>query len=183
MVADLRGELTSHLTVARKIGPGAVQGRFHAQPGNFTWLRPDPTRPHRRPPTDVPFDFTDVQSERTSLPATAFKEAGFLFLLQHTIPTLGPLSHALTEDQAGTALHTQDDHSWMQYHPEDAGEATVTWGGRQELWPLVRDTWRRWTGWGQPPPQRFGYTSRDDGRTTLWLDHPTATVLTHQTPP
>jgi len=183
IVADLRGELVSHLTVARKIGPGAVQGRFHPQPGHFMWLRPDPASPHRRPATDVPFDFTDLHSEQTSLAATAFDQPGFLFLLQHTIPTLAPLSHALTGDRAGTALHTQDDHSWMEYHPNDGGEATVTWGGPQQLWPLVRDTWRRWTGWNRPPPQRFGYTSHEDGRTDLWLDHATAVVLAHETAP
>ncbi|MDM4723170.1 methyltransferase domain-containing protein [Micromonospora sp. WMMA1363] len=170
IVADIRGELASALIDADKTGPHQVRGRFHDTPGHFMWLRARAAHPLRNgtDPTTV-FDFTDPEHATTDIPAAAFTDRSFRFLLQTALPDLGPISGHLPNGDDGVFLHTED-CSWIQYRP-GRDTATVTYGGPRPLWPTVNDTWHRWHRWHRPTIDRYGITAHDDGRHHIWLDH------------
>lgn len=165
IVADVRGELASALVAARKIDSHTVQGRFLPTPGHFMWLRPRPDDPLRVPATQAPFDFTDPNTATSDIPLGAFDEPGFRVLLQTIIPNLGPLGGALHDGAPGRWLFTEDDHSWVEIHPD----STVQYGGPRPLWDTVAQAWQHWNAHARPGPERCGLTVQP-GRQYMWLD-------------
>lgn len=177
IVADIRGELASALIVADKTSSHQVHGRFHDTPGHFMWLRARAAHPLRNgtDPATV-FDFTDPEHATTTIPIDVFTDRSFRFLLQTTLPDLGPISGHLPDGGDGVFLHAED-CSWIQYRP-GRDTAAVTYGGARALWPTVDDTWHRWHRWHRPSIDRYGITAHDDGRHHIWLDHDHTTVAT-----
>jgi protein-L-isoaspartate O-methyltransferase len=96
IVADLRGELASSLLVARDHGDGAVHGRFLTESGHFMWLRAhadNPLRDGGRLTTHI--DYEDARTTTTQIDPAILDQPGFRFLLQFTIPGIGPIWTAI----------------------------------------------------------------------------------------
>ncbi len=167
LVADVRGELSSSLVVARKDTPHSVTGRFSGSPGHFMRLRAEAGNPLRdggRFGSAV--DFTDPRSATASMPLDAFDDEDFRFVLQLALPSLGPVGHTIRDGRDGVFLLAGDDASWV----EIAKDSTVRYGGPSALWPEAVRAWRWWDGAGSPVRSRFGLTAHD-GRQQVWLDH------------
>ncbi|MCP2326954.1 protein-L-isoaspartate O-methyltransferase [Hamadaea flava] len=181
IVTDIRGELASALLVADKNTDTSVRGRFRDTPGHFMWLRARADNPLRL--GDAPsatFDFTNPQRDSSEIPADAFDERDFLFLLQLAMPSLGPVGKQLPDGRPGVFLHSEDDYSWVQFEAKHGDERTgVAFGGPRALWPQIAELWQRWYEWKLPGVRRFGMTAYTDGRCHIWLDHEYAIVLTH----
>jgi protein-L-isoaspartate O-methyltransferase len=182
IVADVRGELASALLVADKTTATSVRGRFRDIPGHFMWLRARADNPLRGGVTSAEaFDFTDPQHATTDdIPADAFDDRDFRFLLQLAVPGLGPIGKQAPDGSPAVFLHTDDDRFWMTYRPTGECTGEVDYGGPRPLWPEIADLWDRWHLWNLPSVKRFGMTCYDDGRSHLWLDHEHAIVLSHK---
>jgi protein-L-isoaspartate O-methyltransferase len=172
IVADVRGELGSSLVVARKSTPHSVTGRFLTSSGHFMWMRAKADNPLRNGGGfGAVYDFTDPETDTTSIPRAAFDDEDFRFILQLTVPRLGPIGHAIRDGREGIFLVTDDDMSWVEISPDTGSRSTVRYGGPRPLWPDIADTWHRWNDFGRPERSRFGLTAYDDGRQQAWLDH------------
>jgi protein-L-isoaspartate O-methyltransferase len=172
ILADVRGELCSSLVVARKNNPHSVTGRFLTSPGHFMWLRTRADNPLRNGGGfEAIYDFTDPETDTTSIPLAAFDDEDFRFILQLAVPRLGPVGHTIRDGHEGIFLTTDDDRSWVEISPDDGKGSAVLYGGPRLLWPEIADTWHRWNDFGRPERSRFGLTAHDDGRQHAWLDH------------
>lgn len=172
IVADVRGELGSSLVVAGKNTSRSVTGRFLASSGHFMWLRAKADNPLRNGGGfEAMYDFTDPETDTTSIPLAAFDDEDFRFILQLLVPRLGPVGHTIRDGRKGIFLVTDDDMSWVEISPDTGNRSTVRYGGPRLLWPDIADTWHRWNDFGRPERSRFGLTAHDDGRQHAWLDH------------
>lgn len=171
IVADVRGELSSSLVVARKNAPNSATGRFLAVPGHFMWLRAEAGNPLRHGGGfGGTFDFTDPETDTTRIPLAAFDDEDFRFVMQLAVPRLGPVGHTIRDGREGIFLVTDDDAAWVEIGPDRGSGSTVEYGGRRLLWPDIVAAWRRWNELGCPGRSRFGFTAHDDGRFDVWLD-------------
>jgi len=172
IVADVRGELSSSLVVARKSTPHSVTGRFLASSGHFMWMRAKADNPLRNGGGfGAVIDFTDAETDTTSIPLAAFDDEDFRFILQLAVPRLGPVGYTIRDGREGIFLVTDDDRSWVEISPDTGNESTVCYGGPRPLWPDMADRWGWWNALGRPERSRFGLTAHDDGRHHTWLDH------------
>ncbi len=178
IVADVRGELASNLVVARAVGRDVVQGRFLPRPGHFMWLRSDVCNP-LRDGGEIPttYDFTDPQTDTSDIPVDVFENPDFRFILQLAVPRLGPIGRTVRHGHTGVFLTGDSDPTWIEITRGTNG-TEVRYGGPRLLWPAILDTWRRWSDWGQPAWERFGFTARSDGVFHVWLDRADHIVLT-----
>jgi len=168
IVADLRGDLTSSLLVARDNGDGTVSGRFLAEPGHFMWLRAhvdNPLRDGGRFATHI--DYDDVHTTTTSLNPTILDEPSFRFFLQFIAPDMGRI---WTSNRNGKTLVRISDGrgAWADVDPVSG---TVIQGGPTDLFKHIEHAANLWEKHGRPDPTRLGITAGPTGR-TLWLDSP-----------
>lgn len=178
LVADLRGNLSSSLVVARKTSPDTVRGRFLAEPGHFMWLRPRVDHPGRHGADNgAVFDFTDPSADTTEVPLDGFSDPDFRFWLQFAVPGLGPIGNVIRDGQAGIFLLGDTDASWVEISPAVNGRAAVACGGPRSLWPDISDAWFEWIDFGRPQRRCFGLTAHSDGTQELWLDHDKQVIL------
>lgn len=178
IVADLRGNLASHLVRLRKTD-GNTDGRFLAESGHFMWLRRDPDNPLRAGgsyPTVRHLDADQTRTTRTD-PAV-LDNPDVRFLIQLRIPDASLPSRTTYRDQDGILLTAEDDESWA-FVSGDArnGARTVVQGGPRRLWDDVEAAEHLWTSLGRPTPDRFGLTVTSDGRQRFWLDRPAVPVF------
>lgn len=66
---------------------------------------------------------------------------------------------------------TQPNGSWVCHVTNADGKRTVRQGGPVRLWDGIETAHLEWQQLGQPARERFGLTVQD-GRHTVWLDHP-----------
>lgn len=135
------------------------------------WMRAKADNPFRNGGGfGAEYDFTDPTTDTTRIPLAAFDDEDFRFILQLTVPGLGPVGHTIRDNGEGIFLVTEDDSSWVEISPDTGNGSTVLYGGPRLLWPDIADTWHRWTDFGRPERSRFGLTAHDDGRQQTWLD-------------
>jgi len=182
IVAGIRGELACALLAADKTTSNCVRGRFIDIPcDDLMWLRTHADHPLRNGSAAVAeFDLSRSDKATTDdLPADAFDDRDFRFLLQFAVPGLGPIATKAPDGRAGIFLHDQHG-SWLLYQPTGDCAGEIEYGGPQPLWPPIADLWRRWHHLNLPGINRLGMTCFDDGRWHLWFDHEYATVLYHR---
>jgi methyltransferase of ATP-grasp peptide maturase system len=173
IVADVRGNLVSHLVRLRKTDDGGTHGRFLAEPGHFMWMRRDAGNPLRAGgsyPTVRHLDADETRTTRTD-PAV-LDNPDVRFLIQLRIPDANIPSSTVYHDRAGVLLTAEDDESWAFVSDDTPHDSrTVVQGGPRRLWDDVEAAEHLWTGLGKPTPDRFGLTVTDQ-RHQVWLDTP-----------
>lgn len=135
IVADLRGELASSLLVARDHGDGAVHGRFLTESGHFMWLRAhadNPLRDGGRLTTHI--DYEDARTTTTQIDPAILDQPGFRFLLQFTIPGIGPIWTAIRHGRTLIRLRG-DGGAWAELDP---ATGTLIQGGPTDLFDHIQ---------------------------------------------
>ncbi|WP_045741108.1 methyltransferase domain-containing protein [Actinoplanes rectilineatus] len=164
IVADVRGGISSSLVVARKTTGHAVTGRFTAEAGHFMWMRS-----HAMRDGGGTFDFDGPHTGTTGIPLADFGRDDFRFVLQLAIPDLAAIGGTVRDGRDGVFL-VAGDRSWAEVGLPAGGRSAVAFGGPRAWWPDVADAWEWWNARGRPGIARFGFTARDDGRHTFWVD-------------
>lgn len=171
IVADLRGDLVSTLTVLDKVDPDTVQGRFLTTPGHFMWMRAAAANPLRDPAgTPSTIDRDGASHSVTDFDIRELALDDLRFLIQH----LHGVDQIWTGHRAGvelTHLHSPDG-SWAELSAGSDSRFQVTEGGPRRLWNCTEQTAIRWHELGRPGPERFGLTASRGGAQRLWLDEP-----------
>jgi len=167
IVADLRAATSSSLVTLRRTAQGIAEGRFHATPGYFMWLRPrigDPRRDEQE--SNFVFDQTASRHSTTWLDPALLADPGLGFMVAACVPDL--VQSVTFTDPPACGLRTRDG-SWARI---DADSKGVVQAGQRAVWNEVETAARRWEQLGRPDPARFGLTvSIEDGQ-QIWLDDP-----------
>ncbi|MEV6967151.1 methyltransferase domain-containing protein [Hamadaea sp. NPDC051192] len=182
VVAEIRGPLASAVLVADKTTPSAVRGRFRDLSPHYPPAAPMPAVQPQLQPASW---FQPAQARYAStveVPADAFDDRDFRFLLQLSIPGLSPIADQAPDGTPGVFLHAADG-SWLLYKPTGPCGGEIADGGPQPLWEIIDNLWQRWHAWHLPGIARLGMTCHDDGRSYLWLDQESTTVTTLPPPP
>jgi protein-L-isoaspartate O-methyltransferase len=147
IVADLRGELASSLLVARDHGDGAVHGRFLTESGHFMWLRAhadNPLRDGGRLTTHI--DYEDARTTTTQIDPAILDQPGFRFLLQFTIPGIGPIWTAIRHGRTLIRLRG-DGGAWAELDP---ATGTLIQGGPTDLFDHIQHAAHQWDHLNHP---------------------------------
>lgn len=172
IVTDLRGEISSNLTVFHKINPMTVEGRVLTTPGNFMWLRPRVDNPLRHGEgfaTTV--DRNDATQRVTRLDPSVLDRPDLRFLLQLREPTIQAVWRVIRDSTELLCVHARDG-AWAEVDTTvQHGHRTVTQGGPRRIWDQVEQSAALWFQLGQPRTDRFGLTVTTDQQ-RLWLDTP-----------
>ncbi|MGH3888845.1 MAG: methyltransferase domain-containing protein [Pseudonocardiaceae bacterium] len=165
IVADLRAATSSTLITLHRTAEGIAEGRFHATPGYFMWLRPrvgDPLRNAQE--SNFVFDQTGSRQSTTWLDPTGLADPGLGFMIAAYVPDV--VQSVTFTDPPAYGLRTGDG-SWARV---DADSRSVVQTGERSVWNEVETATRRWEQLGRPDPARFRLTvSAEDGQ-HIWLD-------------
>lgn len=172
LVTDLRGEISSNLTVFRKINPTTVEGRVLTIPGHFMWLRPrvgNPLRDGDGFATTV--DRDDATQRLTQLDPGALDHPDLRFLLQLREPTIAAVWRVIRNGTELLCVHARDG-AWAETDvTAQHGHHAVTQGGPRRIWDQIEQTAALWSRLGRPRTERFGLTVTTDEH-RFWLDTP-----------
>jgi protein-L-isoaspartate O-methyltransferase len=177
IVAEVGGALALAVLVADKTSPSSVRGRFRDLPPQNAAAPAAPAAPPESPAGGWSDRAHARHVTTDEVPADAFAEHDFRFLLHLSVPGLGPVADRAPDGTPGVFLHAADG-SWMLYQPTGRCAGSIGFGGPRSLWEQVDDLWQRWHRWHLPGVGRFGMTCYDDGRCHVWLDQEFATVMT-----
>ena len=176
-VLDVRGELTSSLTVLHKTYPDKLIGWFLPVPGHFMWLRADAGNPLRHGGTlATTFDRRDPHTTTTAIPPADLQDSEFGFLLAFKAPGIQWIGPTTTRDGREVVAINSTDASWVEVSTEPGDAYEVVYGGPTDLWSRIAQSHASWQEWGRPRRTRFGLTAHDDGRQEVWLDEPGQTI-------
>lgn len=172
IVTDLRGNLSSNLTVLHKINPTTVEGRVLIIPGHFMWLRPHVGNPLRDGDELVTtIDRDGAIQRRTQLDPGILDHPGLRFLLQLREPTVQAVWLVIRDGAELLCVHARDG-AWAEADPTaQHGQHTVTQGGPRRIWDRIEHIAALWSQLGRPSADRFGLTVTTDQQ-RLWLDTP-----------
>lgn len=183
IVADLRGEIASHLTVAQLTAPDTVQGRFHLVPGHFMWLRATADNPLRDGGTwPTAPDRDNAEHTTTRIPPGVFDHPDARFVVQLYLPDARYLWRTENTEPGHSGTEVIDlattGGGWARITttPNASGAYPVAYGGPDGAWERLVAAISFWDQHHQPTPDRFGYTSDTTGSTRYWLDSPNNTI-------
>jgi protein-L-isoaspartate O-methyltransferase len=144
-------------------------GTFHG-PASYMMIRSQ--RPNTR---WNPHHASQAQASTTRLDPRAVAGPGAGLFIAARVPGTG-WSLTAPDDGGGQSLlaweHGSRDGAWAacDYRPA-AASFEITQYGRRRLWDEIENAFLGWCALGQPAQDRFGLTT-EDGKTSLWLDHP-----------
>ncbi|MGH3774653.1 MAG: methyltransferase domain-containing protein [Pseudonocardiaceae bacterium] len=172
IVTDLRGGISSNLTVFHKINPATVEGHVLTTPGHFMWLRPRVDNPLRNGDEFVTIvDRDDATQRLTQLDPGVLDHPDLRFLLQLREPTLQAVWRVIRDGTELLCVQARDG-AWAEADvTERHGQHTVTQGGPRRVWDRIEHIATVWSQLGRPSADRFGLTVITDQQ-RLWLDTP-----------
>ncbi len=168
IVADLRGELTSSLLVARSNGDGTVSGQFLDEPAHLMWLRAQVDNPLRDGgQLTTHSDYDGAHATATPFDADILDEPGLRVMLQFTAPDIDQI---WTSARGGrTLVRVCDDRgAWAELDPTTG---ILLQDRPTDLVARVENAAHLWHEHGRPEPTRLGVTVGPTGW-TLWRDSP-----------
>ncbi|MGH3570204.1 MAG: methyltransferase domain-containing protein [Pseudonocardia sp.] len=173
IVADVRGEMSSALVTATKIGPDTVQGRFLAVPGHFMWLRANPRNPLRDGGRlNTVIDIDGARRSTTTVAPSVLSNHEFRFMLNLSVPSISFAGHIDREHGRVHLLRTSDG-SWAEIDATSQdGRHPTAQGGSRSVWDEVEAAAKQWADLGRPDRSRFGLTATSTGAHHIWLDDP-----------
>lgn len=172
IVTDLRGEISSNLTVFRKINPRTIEGRVLTTPGHFMWLRSHADNPLRDGDEFFGVIDRDGATQRlTQLDPGVLDHPDLRFLLQLREPTIQAVWRVTRDITELLCIHDRDG-AWAEVDVSARhGQHTVAQGGPRRIWDRVEHIAALWSQLGRPSADRFGLTVTKDQQ-RLWLDTP-----------
>ncbi|MFC5721303.1 methyltransferase domain-containing protein [Streptomyces gamaensis] len=133
-------------------------GRFMAA-RNDALVYPSPRHTAAAPETGTRPTPVTAHDIRTTYP--------FRLLLAFQLPRTRLVYHL--DDAGTTSVQLQSsDGSWARVPLTGDGVGTVKYGGAEDLWHQVEDTWQWWNDAGRPAQDQFGYIREPDGTAYVW---------------
>jgi protein-L-isoaspartate O-methyltransferase len=172
IVADVRAEFASAITVLTKQSNGALVGPLLPIAGNFMWLRDAVDSPLRTGMShSAEFRF-DGDSRDSSIHSTTFNDPDFRLFANFAVPDVSSISR-LRSDHKNVIYIRSNDQSWAALSPSGENQtATVRQGGTRRIWDEIESAAQYWQDLGSPSRDRIGLTVDDRAHHSFWLDDP-----------